>query len=94
MRRENGVCIVRKHTEKGHLVVTKYTEDKAEANFTFGLYSTTSDGKVYDTFDDKITTYIQGSGYGKASWTELPFWTEDGKELIYVLTEKMHLTGM
>lgn len=74
--------------KKGHLVVTKYTEDKAEANFTFGLYSTTSDGKVYDTFDDKITTYIQGSGYGKASWTELPFWTEDGKELIYVLTEK------
>ena len=53
--------------KKGHLVVTKYTEDKAEANFTFGLYSTTSDGKVYDTFDDKITTYIQGSGYGKAS---------------------------
>ena len=42
--------------KKGHLVVTKYTEDKAEANFTFGLYSTTSDGKVYDTFDDKITT--------------------------------------
>ncbi len=74
--------------KKGHLVVTKYTEDKAEANFTFGLYSTTSDGKVYDTFDDKITTYIQGSGYGIASWTELPFWTEDGKELIYVLTEK------
>ena len=74
--------------KKGHLVVTKYTEDKAEANFTFGLYSTTSDGKVYDTFDDKITTYIQGSGYGKVSWTELPFWTEDGKELIYVLTEK------
>lgn len=69
--------------KKGQIIINKNSEDDKKEGFTFGLYSTTSDGKVYKNYDDQIT----GSS-GMVSWGNLPFYDQNGQELLYVVTEE------
>lgn len=69
--------------KKGQIVIYKDSDDNQKEGFTFGLSSKTPDGKVYKTYDDKVTV-----GSGMASWGNLPFYDPSGQELLYVITEK------